>query len=227
MEKVTIVFLYLVMCAVTIKAQDPYPIKSIMDTSVVYHNKQSKLTIDTTFYSDGKIMILTRKNDNKKEDKQEWFFQNGKFWKIYYYKNDSLSGPWIEYFESTGFVKIYGFYKNNIPTGEWVYYYESYKVKSKGSVCDEEIIGPLDYSVPGKITLFVKDANGNLKQEINFTQSTMDSLKKELGSADGKALLFPFVRNVKDGTWKYFNENGKLIRLETYECGVLKNTVNY
>lgn len=180
--------------------------------------------IDTSFYPDGQIYILTRKTNGKKDGKQEWFDKSGNFWKIFKYQNDSLTGAWIEYYTDVGTAKFYGIYNRNIPTGEWFEYYKNGKIKSRGNYCDKEIVNLINDSSGARIE--VRDAEWKLKQTTSYSQELYDSLMSTYGY-DGKFIVYPFERYIKDGIWKYYDEQGNLTREETYECGQLKITKNY
>jgi hypothetical protein len=180
--------------------------------------------VDTFHYSSGKILCISSKKNDRKEGKEVWFYSNGKLWKIYQYKNDSLDGPWIEYYEIGGTMKKYGTYKNGIPI-EWKEFYLCNKIKTEGSYFDTEILTTITSN--DTIKLCIKDRKKNIKEIKELNNTLIDSIRTEFLLDKSSGIPFPLERNIKNGIWKYWNEDGKLIKEEFFDKGNLINTKTY
>ena len=185
------------------------------------------LTVDTSYYSNGNPYIITRTINGKREGQQEWFYTNGSYWKIYHFVNDSLTGQWIRYSEETGKAELIGFYCYNKPIGGlWIFYHPNGKHKSEGLYCGSQFINLVTDSI-GKRLEYLDD-RFVLVKSIPFDQEIYDSLILNYGIGDNyKFLIFPIEIYIKDEEWKYFSENGILIKTETYSCGILQKTLKH
>jgi len=177
---------------------------------------------DTLRYADGKPLCITNRMNGKREGAQIWYYENGEYWKIFQFKNDSLNGPWIEYYEVCGTVKSFGEYKSNKPIGLWKEFYFNNKIKSEGKYCDIEIIKS-DINSENVLLVYNFDQSNKIKDSAILTNNLLDSLKIEFGYQKNDSFTFPIKRFIKDGEWKYYNEFGNIWRKELYDCGKIVN----
>jgi len=128
----------------------------------------------------------------------------------YTLKNNLLSGQYVMYY-SNGKIKEYGQYKDNAPIGAWTFYNDAGKVITEGNYCGE--FRRLFYNVPTKRLITLNQFLDTVKSET-LTKVKLDSLKKELNQSSG--LSFPINIICKTGKWKFYDDNGTLIKEINY-----------
>lgn len=133
----------------------------------------------------------------------EWkgWYSNGYLGNLLYFKLNKLDSLFITYYKN-GHMMFTGNYKEDARTGLWKEYYENGKLKSEGSYC-----GDID--------------------PIIVTYYNVDSLKNEYPTLLEDTIIVNYTLDFKSGTWKYYNEETKLIREEFYEKGKLIKTQDY
>lgn len=115
-----------------------------------------------------------------------------------------LNGKWVEYYVN-GKVKESGNFDKGERIGKWQEFYENDQLKSEGCYYQSHT-------------------------EIRYSENVVDSLKKTNtynNYADETGLSFPIIVYSKDGDWKYYSEQSKLIKEETYKDGKLIDTKEY
>lgn len=146
--------------------------------------------------------------NNKGQKTGLWVDSSGSFIIEKYYKNDILSGIYIEYY-TTGKLSIFGEYKNGLRCGAWFYFDNNgyltmlFKDFSKNNY---SIINEGDgkkYIPDYKCYTITYYPNGNIQNEGTLLWS------------EGEAPESDF--SVEYGEWKYYDENGKLIKTRNFK----------
>jgi antitoxin component YwqK of YwqJK toxin-antitoxin module len=131
-----------------------------------------------------------------------------------------LNGVHTVYY-ANGKIKEYGFYKNNARIGEWSFYNAAGKIVSEGSF--EGDYCKLLYDVKKRKIITLNRYLDTAKVE-SISQKKYDSLKRTLKQQWGVA--FPIHMHFKTGIWKYYDDNGKLLKKEFYLNGKLIRSEN-
>ena len=146
--------------------------------------------------------------NNKGQKTGLWVDSSGSFIIEKYYKNDILSGIYIEYY-TTGKLSIFWEYKNGLRCGTWFYFDNNgylimlFKDFSKNNY---SIINEGDgkkYIPDYKCYTITYYPNGNIQNEGTLLWS------------EGEAPESDF--SVEYGEWKYYDENGKLIKTRNFK----------
>lgn len=165
--------------------------KSWFENGEVHSNGicEGRTLIDTTWYKNRTIQSL--ENIINGDGKQQFFDEQGNLTTILYYKNGSEYK--IEEYCLDGFIRDVRYYQKE------PYYFKSYycnkNPQTEGAFYD-------NYCFVGPFKQWFE--NGILKEEgtyINYSESS--KLRCE----------------TKIGVWKYYDEKGKLIKLEEYDNG--------
>jgi len=129
-----------------------------------------------------------------------------------YYKNGILSGVCKEFY-ANGNLAVFGEYTNGVESGKWYYFHYDYGHLWMTYENFAKNYDTITYNSGGK--KYVPDykcyfkwyySNGNIKEE------------GWLLWYEGEGLGSDF--SVEYGTWKYYNEQGKLIKMEEYKSHV-------
>lgn len=141
------------------------------------------------FYGNGKLQQIGNYKDNEKSGKwKEYSYEH--LTKVVNYVEGKLTGKWKEYHKN-GKIRTKGNYKNGTPIGEWRWYYENGKLNS---IQNRNSEGYLE----GEYKVY----DGNGKIEIIGWFKTFKKENK--------------VEVKKSGEWKYYDEQGKLIKTENF-----------
>ena len=132
-----------------------------------------------------------------------------------HYKNGVLNGMFAIYYTSTNSVYGTGQYADGIKVGVWIGYREN------GSIWVEE-----DSISKNDITVLLDD--GVLYKHIYKSYVKYYGNKGKV-SSEGSVLFdeSPEMEGAKWATWKYYTEEGKIIRKEIYKKQGLVQTMRY
>ena len=164
---------------------------------------------DSTF-----LMKVINRCDNSSTSEQV------KFEKGMYSRN----GVYKEYYDTTfSLIKKTGSFLNGIETGKWKEYYLNGKLKYKGSCKIIKLVKLI--SDPNEIQfIYMQSPEDTIK--LKFSWTVIDSLKKLVQfhyypPYEMEGFVTPAYFSLKDGTWYYYSEYGKLLKKEFYEYGTL------
>lgn len=145
------------------------------------------------------------------------YYPDGKLYEIENRLDGKKIGDYISFYPNNQ-IKLKGTYQDDYRVGLWRKYYENGTFKSEGKY------------VKGK-DIVIWNLELDKAYKINEKGDTLDSFpeysdwKKTEEKYDEKG--FPIYLWHKDGVWKYWNDNGVLIREEIWEKGVLKENKEY
>lgn len=186
--------------------------------------------LQRTFYADGKLKTEEQLKDNIREGWFKEYGENGKVISETPFKNGVEEGIAKEYAEDGRIVTIThyseGYVKNverinridkfGLKQGIWKTFYSNEKIKSEAQYLDDKLNGFYkEYSEDGTLTKNEKYKNGEpvvekqntakLELERNFYPN--GKLKSIVNVIEGK----------KEGTEKFFDENGKVTSAKLYQ----------
>lgn len=134
-----------------------------------------------------------------------------------YYSDDKLNGSYFEYYPSQS-IKKQRFYENDTLQGIAIDYYENGMIESQGNI--------VNGAKSGKWNSYY--LNGDLKSEGNYIVVNTDKVDlNEISEEFYDSWITPNLLLVKDGCWKYYSENGKIIQEDKYEQGTLVKQKNH
>lgn len=107
-------------------------------------------------------------------------------------------------------------YKNGKIHGDYIFYYENGNIDFTNSFFDGQPISQKNYY-----------KNGNLKFEFSYLDSYVHGTYTAYFINGAKAYVGYKEKGKFEGKVKYFNRNGSLLAIETYELGKLKNLKGY
>ena len=133
-------------------------------------------------------------------------------YKEFYYVNSKLpiEGEKNEFDNN---IKIIGQFDDLDKVGIWTEFYYNGIIKSKGEYLKNAL--EIEIQKDDTIKIFtVKDAKGKIippkKYKTQIKETIADLINQDYYSS------FPFRMNLKNGIWKYWDENGKLIKKKKY-----------
>jgi hypothetical protein len=140
------------------------------------------------------------------------------------FENGYLNGPYTEYHsKSGGKVKRTGFYTGESKrTGKWVEYHLNGKKLSEGNYYPDFYYVQADSA---RKFILIMDGQDNERSRLPFSKENLDSLSKKYEESEISEMVFPSRVDVKDGVWKYWDENGTLLREEFWDKGLLIRAV--
>lgn len=160
-----------------------------------------------SFWKNGKKQEISTSENGYFLGTTTLFYDNGQLWRISNFMNGSFDGMQKSYY-SNGKVEHVGFYKKGVRIGKWEYFHENGK-RSIVSVYDNDNTLSSDwYSDDGiawKKEKYEYNADG--KRTEHFEEFHLNGKLKETGS---------FFDGAETGTWKFYNEKGKLIETKNY-----------
>jgi len=157
--------------------------------------------------------------DNYQTGVWKSYFSNGKLSMIINYKDGYLHGEWKQYYKN-GKIMTEGYFKENAKIGTWKSYYKNGIPRTEENYLPEVLVflpSGLSYE---KIKI-IGNKNKTLREDI--ASIIIDEFKDENKSF----FELPRVIYLKDSLYKYWNEQGILIREEFWEKGILKETKEY
>lgn len=171
------------------------------------------------YFRNGKIEYITIFKDDAAHGIAKSYFQSGKI-RRKHKLNRGESIKSIKYFEN-GNIKWIEKYNSNSIIRFRKTYYENGKLKSKGHYCtDYFIIRHRDLkNGDHNLAAFTKD--NILIEKENHSYQMQQTIKNFYTDNDDDDVYFPHKAYLKDKTWKYWDEKGKLIRKEIYNKGKL------
>lgn len=193
--------------------EDEHTKLTYLGDSSLYYQLYFDNKIRNITYLKSKDSIIVKEGINA-------YFTNGNLEMLFFYMNDKLNGDAYVYYPSLS-IKKKRFYVNDTLQGTATDYYENGIVESIGNI--------VDGAKSGIWVSYYSD--GIIKSEGKYTVINTDEVNEE----GLNKILQVFFDNwitlnsleVKDGKWKYFSENGKLLKEEFWEKGILKETKEY
>lgn len=160
-----------------------------------------------SFWKNGKKQGISTSENGRFLGTKTLFFDNGQIWSISNFTNGSFDGMQKSYY-SNGKLEHVGFYKNGIRIGKWEYFYEDGK-RSIVTVYDNDNALSTDwYRDDGTVRKKEKfEYNADAKVTEYFEEFNLKGKLEKSGS---------FFDGAEFGTWKFYDENGKLIRTENF-----------
>jgi len=125
-----------------------------------------------------------------------------------YYLNGKKHGIYKAYFEKTGKLGGLGEYENSKPKGTWYYFDET----SRLVMIENKLAENKDIKVKNGVGAYVLLPYRSI---IKIYNKNGILIKEGMGLYDEDVQLDFYMF----GTWKYYNETGKLIREENYKEG--------
>ncbi len=140
------------------------------------------------------------------------YYKNGQLREIGTLKNEKEIGEWKWYFEN-GQLESVGSYEKGHQTGQWKEYYSNGKLRRIRNFINGFLIGKsTTYHLNGRIMLAGSyDDNG---EKIGVWKKY---------HSDEKLIGISICKNgkeFKNGEWKYYDEDGKIKKIENYNYGV-------
>ena len=172
-----------------------------------YIDENGKEVLDGEYiynYYDGTRKILHYK-DGIKVGESNTYYEGGQIKRIEKFLDNELNGGWIEFY-SNGNIKEKGSYMQNERIGKWQKFHENGNLKSQGVYLPNHI---------------VVESSENAFDTLITSERYEDYKDKDGGFS------FPLTIFLKKDTWKYYSEQGKLIKEEIYDKGKLIETKEY
>ncbi len=112
--------------------------------------------IDTIYYENGEIFIISSYKNEKKNGEYIQFHENGALSVKYYYINDLIvDGKYISYREDST-VMSEGMYKNGSRKGKWYYYFSNKSISKIEVYRRGSLKKSIIYDVNGKKDFVIK-----------------------------------------------------------------------
>lgn len=174
--------------------------EKIMDGKYYAYGAEDNIIWVAT-YKDGKINGSYKEYNDKSIVLVETEKKEGKF-----------DGAYKNYFDN-GNLRSSGVYKNGNKVGHWSYYWENGSLYSEG----EYVYGYYNVYINTDEIIF-KDSNDvRIIKKEKINTGNMNILKDE-----DLCCVYPAKFYLKNGIWKYYDENGVLIREEKWRNGKLE-----
>jgi antitoxin component YwqK of YwqJK toxin-antitoxin module len=167
------------------------------------------------------FQVFTGQYDINSKKTGEWIFKDTvvyKNWLIEYYLDDKLNGR-SQHLFSNGIIKDSGQYKYDSQEGEWRYYYSNGKLFKVCNYKEGNLINDYqEFYKNQKIKIqgqYIQDIGYNTIHSVSIGRrsSTKNKTRTRVKSQLVKN------KSYKEGVWKYFNADGKLIKIITYKKG--------
>jgi len=181
-----------------------------------------------TWDEDGRIEHKGNLQDGKRHGSEiYWYDKNTLSVKGQHHKGKRV-GIWHGW-HTSGNKSYEGEYKNNKRHGLWTYWYSQKTFNTTfDSKIKEQISSKINYS-NGVIngTYIGWHSNGNKELEASFKHGLKDGLYTRWHTNGQRKIEGKYIANIdknredKVGTWLHWNKNGKLIRKEDYQKGIL------
>lgn len=157
-----------------------------------------------------------------KSDIHKDYYSNGKLRVECRKKGKQFDGAYYEYYEN-GKAAAKGQFINGVMDGKWEYFYSNGNIKSienriNGIVTNINLWDStgVHQVIDGNGTSFAYYNTGQLMSRASFKNSKYDG-KFETWHLNGqKQWEFYYSKGIPTGVWKYWDENGELIKTEKY-----------
>lgn len=235
--------LLFILCAVSSRAQPEYVYDSLTHTEVWRFSNGNIETV-CKWYDVGRIHDhRTTHYSNKGLKTAEFSQRNGMFYDTARYWRDDGSLELMEIYSDSGYVSI-SYHDTTGFMQERKEYRIPNKIRSFVHLNDtinnvEYYSQPVEYgSYEPAGTWSTFHANGQLESTGSYLPLIFeshdrgyDTSKQDRGCYPaGTIIMYDIVNDaavLKDGTWHYYDENGKKVREEFYEGGILRNTIEF
>jgi antitoxin component YwqK of YwqJK toxin-antitoxin module len=216
--------------------KDVYNLNEKKNPSKFYSCKIYKL-LDTVevldgflnLYSDGEVVEISNYKNGKLNGFKYNFIDN-KLNEISSYKNDTLEGPIKSFYYNSGQIREEYSYKNGVIDGKYLFYYQNGQIGASGTFTNSQKTGFWTYYFENGIVksegvhkdLIVLEYDRLVSDfKIQFAVS-LDQTKYEKLITKLKDYYFKEFNQKtlnyygKIGKWKYYSEDGKLLKKENY-----------
>lgn len=167
--------------------------------------------------------------DSLLEGEMIYYYPDKTIKSVYRYSRGVKHGPWIMYFERSGHVCQYGHNSNGIPDSIFTSYYPGLIVKSEGFFSGDYLRIEID-STFDTFKIFDSRDETITKTELDWNELEtikLRSLQNDCFGRNYTGIGFPIIVPLKDGEWKYYNLEGKLLKVEDWLDGELIRITGY
>mgnify|MGYP001799337769 CR=1 FL=1 len=152
------------------------------------------------------------------------YYPNGQTGQVIHFQNGRVDGNY-QLFDTNGTVLVAGRFDLDAKVGEWSYYHPNGKMQAQGSYFpDVRIYRPLAFI--NKDSTAVYGRNRQLLNTYGDGSDELSQLLRDLEFPDRTAIQpgppLPYCQYFKTGQWRYWNEQGQLIRVEYWKEGQLE-----
>lgn len=214
--------------------------KPMPDSAFVYDNGfliekgpidslRRKQSLWEEYYYSGELRGKGKYKDNVKTGEWKYFYPNGKLEQKGKYINGKPDGPWIWYYEN-GNVLLEENYIKGKREGEFKEYTQEGKILTTGMYLDDNKEGLWLYELPN-YKIIGKYVNGNpdstwisyympskkIRFKGNFVNGDPDGIHYWYYENGNKMMFGPYQGGMKNGEWKFFDEEGHNYLNITYE----------
>ncbi len=176
-------------------------------SEIPYKNSYRNGEANYYYVNGSKQIMCTYENDRLNGLFKTWYF-NGEPERVENYVNDTLHGSALKYFEN-GKLQMELNYNMGKLNGKYVEYHENGQLKLEGSFLDDFYEGDWAYYNSSGILI----GNGKYSKgngvHVSFHLNTSDTLVKT-----------PYARNEKHGDEVWFNEDGSVREVVSWNQGV-------
>lgn len=189
------------------------------------------------FYENGNLRYDGQFNEGQPFDVLRLYFPNGKLKTVLKFTQETGNTAEAKLYYPDGVLMAEGNYLDQKKSGEWKSYSEKETLVSHGSYIDGKKFGDWKVFYP----------QGQLMQEVYMEADLEKGIMKEYfksgelqktaiftdGFRNGPAIFFKvngdtlvkgnYIKDVRDGDWIYFNEEGKIDKILKYKKGELLN----
>lgn len=169
----------------------------------------------------GNIQYVRTFKDNKLEGVYNTYYL-GKLVSSKHYSENMLNGYSLQY-DYSGKKITEGYYHNNNKIGKWVEYYATGKVKSEGHYMDSALF-LMGHQVESNLKPALVNNKGDTLKIFDHIETPIDSLIQFFNLTSGfrhesQRNTLPLDIYFKTGKWYYYDEEGKLEKVELYDRG--------
>jgi antitoxin component YwqK of YwqJK toxin-antitoxin module len=185
------------------------------------------------YYPDGTLKSKGEYKDGKKVGKWMYYYPNGVEEQVGVYKNDIPTDEWIWYYPNKQIKRKEKFIKGK-EDGEYIEYDENGNIITKGNYYEglEDGEWIYEYGDFKEIGTYKEGVRvGEWKGYFKSNNKLAYSIKYVDGNENGKFIFYyengtpriegNYVMGLKEGVWKYYNQDGLLFLTETYKNDIL------
>lgn len=212
---------------------------SFSNTIIEYKYYLGKTKPDTIYYfeifrnfilsSRGYINSIKRPCILCKVGVHQVYYPSGDLYSIGIYDASGFKdSTWKYYYEENVLSKEVT-YSNNMIIGNYKEYYENGKTKSEGeyTIYEKNIINT-DFSSKFDVWKYYYPSGRLRRQECYLNKATKRvNTQDVMLLSDGTIDTSMYLRNIKNGEWRYWSKAGKLIKIEIYDKDKLIETKTF
>lgn len=175
------------------------------------------------YNKDGSVWLITQFSNGFRNGSEYRYDESGGMQSHFRYTQGKLDGYFLEFYQS-GYVCRNGKYSKGEKDGRWIEFYENHQAKSEG------------YYVPGynryelnmeMDSVHIYNENDELLRVRKLDSIFVSALRGCVDVYGTIGMRFPVNAYRKDGTWKYWDQQGNLIKEEYWQSGELLGIRNY